>query len=260
MKWSRRSPLGFALLAWLLWEGEAVRAGTLYFSEDTNSNGLYSLNTSDGSATLVGAGITTVVSQSVGLAPSSSHTSLWGSQPLALLSINADGSGAVATGTSAVEGLAFDPHADTLYYSINGDFGTQHTGTGALSPLASPGFDVEGLAFGNGGVYGLADGGNLLFYNPGADSWSLIGNTDITFDDAGLAFDPGGNLLYAVGDQDSNLYSIDPVDATTAVVGNTGIGEGGGLAFVAIPEPSTLWLGVLAWLSMMRRRRLRSAR
>ena len=64
------------------------------------------------------------------------------------------------------------------------------------------------------------------------------------FDQAGLAYDTELNLLYAVGDQDSNLYRIDPATGVATVIGSTGLADpGGGLAFEAtVPEPHTFGL------------------
>lgn len=208
----------------------------LYFSEDSNGNGLYMLDTATGAATNVG--ISGVTSSTVGLAPSASPAVLFGTQYFQLLEIQADGSGSAVIGGDGQEGLAFDPATGTLYGAINGSFRTVDPVTGVnQTPLAAPPGDMEGIAWGNGGVYAIAGGAaNLYFYDPGTDSWATIGSTGITWDQAGLAYDPGTNTLYAKGDQDSNLYRVDPATGAATVIGDTGIVEGGGLAFVG-PGP-----------------------
>lgn len=223
---------GTALL--LLCALPGLAEAQLYFSEDGNSSGLYTLDTATGAATNVGT--SGVTGSTVGLAPSASPGILFGTQWAQLLEIQADGSGSVVIGGDGQEGLAFDPATGTLYGAINGSFRTVDPATGLnQTALAAPpgGADVEGIAWGNGGVYAIARfDTNLYFYDPGSDSWSTIGSTGITWDLAGLAFDPGTNTLYAKGSQDSNLYSIDPATGAATVIGDTGIANGGGLAFL----------------------------
>jgi hypothetical protein len=106
---------------------------------------------------------------------------------------------------------------------------------------------VEGLAYANGFVYGLAGfsgpRGNLYRYDIAGNSWSFVGDTGIDFNQTGLAYDPLLNTLYAIGSQDGNLYRVNPLNAVTEVIGPTGLGlVGGGLAFVPIPEPTSLFL------------------
>ncbi len=218
--------------------------GTLYFSEDQNATGLYTLDPLTGAATLVGT--TGSIAGNVGLTEGPSPTQLYGSTPIDLTHINTDGSGASPVGALLVEGFAYDPNSGILYGAINGDFATYNPANGAvIAPLAPPVDDVEGLAYGHGGVFGLAQGGELYFYNIGTDSWGLIGLTGVSFDQIGLAYDPIGDLLYAKGNQDSLLYSVDPTTASATVIGNTGRANGGGLAFVPnpsaeVPEASTV--------------------
>lgn len=245
---------------------EVVRAykggAVLYFSADSNSNGLYRLDPFTGTATSLGA--SGVSGSTVGLTESLSSGLLYGSGPFSFIEINADGSGAAAVDDStatgscdgfscpAYEGLATDPSSGTVYGIINGSFGIVDPSNGdMITSLATAEFcddgseatcDIEGIAFGNGGVYGLVgDNGpatgdstvdDLFFYNPGTDSWSVVGPTGIDWDLVGLAYDPDKNLLYAKGSQDTNLYSINPATGATTLVGDTGISSGGGLALV----------------------------
>jgi hypothetical protein len=257
--------LGMAFVISALAASNATASG-LYFSQDETGN-LYVLNTVTGAATLVSGNATGVVSSTVGLTESANPATLIGSIWSGISLINTDGSGfGVQPNSAAAEGLAYDPNSNTLYGAINGSFFTiEQTTYTQQTILTAPGADIEGLAYGNGGIYGLAGfsgpRGNLYFYNPGLNNWTFIGFTGIEFNLPGLAYDPGANVLYAIGSQDSNLYRINVITGAATVVGNTGItsgSTGGGLAFVAqpVPEPATMGLvgsGVLAaWL---RRRR-----
>jgi hypothetical protein len=255
----------FLLSTVLMANGQSVPTGTLYFSQDNNSTGLYTLSTINGAATLLGD--SAVTSQTVGLAESGNPAKLLGSTWTEIASINADGSGAtVLPGSSAAEGLAYDPTTNTLYGILNNDFFRMNGTTGVfIANLTSPGTDLEGLAWAPGGIiYGLGGfgltGGPLYRYSIGADSWTFIGNTGVNFSENGLAYDPITNTLYGIGEQDPNLYRINPLNAATSIVGPTGLSEtGGGLAFVpVIPEPASAALAGLALAVMgiwVRRRR-----
>jgi hypothetical protein len=241
-------------------------AQPLYYSRDTDPSGLYTLSTTTGAATWVG--LSGVNGSTVGLSESATAGLLYGSAPFGILHVNADGSGATEVGNAVSEGLAYDPSSELLYSWW------QDTGFQALNPyngavlatLANPGADVEGLAYGRGSVYGLAGfsgpRGNLYRYDIAGDSWSLVGYTGVDFNEAGLAYDPVADVLYAIGSQDSNLYAIDPDTAQATGIGNTGLDPaGGGLAFVPVPEPSvTLAANAVALLCasvcLLRTRRL----
>ncbi len=229
--------VGLALSGWF---GGSARADVLYFSEDNNADGLYTLDVNDASAVQIG--MSGVTSSTVGLAPSPSFDLLFGSRWATLLHINADGSGFVDVGGTGTEGLAFDPTGDgTLYGAINGNFFTMDPATGgAIAQLADPGGDIEGLAYGNGFIYGLValgggggDRGDLLRYDIADSSWTNLGNTGLgSIDNAGLAYNTQENVLYAKFNS-TLLYRIDPETLEANVIGDTGIASGGGLAFVA---------------------------
>jgi hypothetical protein len=229
----------------------AQGTGTLYFSTDSSPNGLYTLSTVNGQATHVG--ISGVTNATVGLSESGNPGLLLGGEPFGFLHINADGSGAVEINPNpVVEGLAYDPTTGIAYGWWQGSgFDSYNPATGNLiANLAGPpgNADVEGLAYANGSIYGLAGfggpRGNLYRYNIGSNSWSFVGDTGIDFNEAGLAYDPSLNTLYAIGSQDGNLYRVNPANALTQLVGPTGLGaRGGGLAFVpGIPEPTSILL------------------
>ena len=209
----------------------AYAQGVLYFSEDYNTDGLYLLDTTDGSA--IHLGHTGVTGTNVGLAPTDSPNMLYGSKFAGVLHIPTDGSGSTHVGEVSIEGLAYDAETVTLYAICNGVFFTIDPSDGlAIDSLAGPLTDAEGLAFCNGGVYGLAYS-NLYFYDPPMNSWSFIADTGIAFGRCGLACDPYANVLYAKGSNETNLYRIDTSTGVATLVGDTGIVNGGGLAFVA---------------------------
>ena len=217
---------------------QSYPGGTLYFSADNNSSGLYSLNTTTGAATHIG--ISGVNGSTVGLVPSGTPGVLYGSKWSTLLRINTDGSGAVDLGGVGNEGLAFDPTTGTLYGELNGQFRTINTANGSIvQTLPVPGADVEGLDYGKGYVYGLVcvgsgagTPGQLLRYSIAGGTWSLVGNTGLgSITNAGLAYDPGQDVLYAKVVTNTNLYAINPNTAATTLIGNTGLTPGGGLAF-----------------------------
>jgi hypothetical protein len=272
---TRKSVIGFFVVASLaLVAGNAVAqgTGTLYFSTDSNSNGLYTLSTINGQATHVG--ISGVNGGTVGLTESGNPGLLLGGEPFGFLHINADGSGAVeVNGNPVLEGMAYDPTTDIAYgWWQSTGFDSYDPATGNLiANLAGPpgGADVEGLAYANGYIYGLAGFfgpmGNLYRYDIANDSWSFVGDTGIDFNETGLAYDPVLNTLYAIGSQDGNLYRVNPANAFTQLVGPTGLGAlGGGLAFVPIiPEPTSisLWvLGLATICPLIRKHRVQRAK
>ena len=196
--------------------------GTLFFSQDFGPNDLYTLSMVDGTA--VHIGVSGVAGANVGLAPSEDATVLFGSEPSRLLRINADGSGTMQFEDSIREnGLAYDAEAGILYGAEGTIFRTVNPADGrAEMTLASPpeGAVVKGIAFGGGGVYGLADGSRkLFFYDPGSDSWSDLGDTGVEeWPSAGLAYNACEDRLYAKRIGDTSLFRIDPATAVAEVV------------------------------------------
>lgn len=247
----------------------SAAAGTLYFSEDNNFNGLYTLDTTTGAATALGE--TEVTANTVGLAPTDDPAGLVGSTWTEITAINSDGSGATTIpGTPSAEGLAYDADTDTVYGTINRSFFSYSSDFLSTTTLASPNADIEGLAWGGGStIFGLAGfggpRGHLFSYDIVSDVWSFIGDTGIDFNLVGLAYNPEDDVLYAKGSQDSYLYAIDPTSASASIIGDTQLQNGGGLAYVSdvapIPVPGALFLlgsGLLG-LGAMRRRKQPSA-
>ena len=227
----------------------------LYFSRDGDSetSGLYSLDTENGAANRIGdSGVT---GATVGLAAGRSVDVLYGSKWAGLLEINADGSGWDDRGGVGNEGLAYDVENEVLYGAINGRFRTIDPATGnIILRLISPEVDIEGLAYGDGYVYGLARGEMGLYrYDVAERRWTVVGSTGILWDLVGLGYDSSTQTLYAKGRQSMDLYAIDPGTASTSRIGSTGIVEGGGLAFV-VPEPTTAVLLAIGGFAALRRR------
>lgn len=242
------------LLAALVLFAPAAAHSQLFFSQDSNPNGLFEIDPATGAATLVGAGQNGWTTQTVGLSPSAQRSVLFGSTFADITRILADGSSAtVLPGSAEAEGLAFCSSTGTFYGTINDPFSnsffTIDTTTGVqIAALAAPPADVEGLACDPvaNQVYGIGDTTDLLVYDVAAGSWSVVGDTGINWDSGGLAFDPAAAVLYAVGQGGGdNLYTLDPSTAQPTLVGATGVTPSqGGLAFV--PPPSLVEIPTLA--------------
>ncbi len=229
----------------------SANAATLYFSQDSNSSGLYTIDINTGVATHLGE--TGTGGMTVGLAPSNNPEFLYGSTPSSLARINTDGSGATIVGYIVAEGLAFDPGSNTLYGQLNDSFFTIDTNTGAkLTTLANAPGDPDGLTWGDGGVFGVSDDNDsLIYYDVGLDSWSTIGSLGISINNPGLAYNVETDTLYTMGSA-GDLYSVDAGTGLATFVGSTGLAGGGGLAFAAVPIPAAAYLfasglGLLGW-------------
>ncbi|MDY6805831.1 MAG: DUF4347 domain-containing protein [Cyanobacteriota bacterium] len=224
--------------------GDDLLEGILYFSEDSamDGNGLYALDTATGTSTFLGESGS--IGINVGLAPSNDTDSLYGSGPYDLVTVNNDGSGIgfiteEEDPAENLQGLAFDYTREILYGIDGSNFFTLNQNTGNKTALASPPISsLQALAYGNGGVYALGDGQqDLRFYNPNTNAWSVVGDTGEVWPNAGLAFDPFNNVLYAKSSDNTFLYQIDPSNATTTQIGDTGSDKGGGLAFSLFQVP-----------------------
>lgn len=242
----------------------APASAQLFFANDFNPT-LYTLSTTNGAATPIGAsGVIPSTGFTVGLTDTPNPAKLLGSIPdFGLNYVNTDGSGVtLATPSIIAEGLAYDPVGATYYGCRNGLFFTLDPVTSTTSPLPSaPGAaDIGDLAYFSGKIYAVVGffgpgTGDLVAYDITAGLWGLVGNTGVPFDAAGLAYNPLDGLLYAKGSQDTLLYSINPLNAATSVVGDTGIQFGGGLAYVVVPAPSATGLVLLGGVCAARRRR-----
>lgn len=195
---------GGAALALALLIAPAATARTPHFSQDRNSNGLYTIDTGTGAASLCGNGETGVTSATVGLSPGDNpgtgcSGNLSGSEPFGFQEIRGDGSGASSVGSTGIEGMAQDALRGTIDGAINGSIFTVNRFTGAaLLSLPAPGSDVEGLARDRaGGIFGLDTTGVLKFFDIALNTWSVLGATGIVNGNfgVGLAYDVVDDLL-----------------------------------------------------------------
>lgn len=242
----------------LILAAQAAQA-QLYFSRDSFSE-VYRLDTTNAAATLVAT--TGTFGTTVGLTETNNPNILLGSTwtDLTRINISAGTHTIVGSISGGAEGLAWDPTTSTLYGYINTNFFTLNPATAAhTATLASTPVEVEGIAWRNGFVYGLGGTTSDLYrYSIVADAWSLVGDTGLPLPDStGLAYDPINDVFYTKSEGSGNLYRIDPLSASATLIGDTGILNGGGLAFVQIPEPSSWCLGLAAfWLLFTGRRQI----
>ena len=130
--------------------------------------------------------------------------------------------------------------AAPLLYGGNGNSGTndgalvlvdQTTGAGAI--IGAPTINgLTGLAFNpdTGALYGTTNrGGNLLLsINPG--DGSFISSLALSIAVGDLTFQPGSDILFAISNT-GNIYTIDTSTGSSTLIGDTGTGRTGGLAF-----------------------------
>jgi hypothetical protein len=213
--------------------------GTLFFSQDNNANGLYTIDMATGGATLVGLGETGTTSNTIGLAGRGASDPLVGSTYSTLVDIELDGSGASQISTESAEGLTYVASTDLIYAIINTSFRSISPTTGlVVEDLTDPVEDLEGLAADEaaGVIYAVGNDTNLWAYNIQFDAWAIVFDTGINWFLGGLAFSDVEGVLYAIGagTNEDGVYRIDPVAATVTLVGGTGLAglNEGGLAWV----------------------------
>lgn len=162
------------------------------------------------------------------------------------------------TTTSAVVALGLLPgaaFADFIASNGNGGSnpgwllsGNETTGAGTLIGDPSPPGGVSGLSFnGSGALFGstISSGAasTLIQIDPGTGA--LISSIGTINDGAGtalsigdLSFQPGTGILFGIesnssGGTGGRLWTISTTTAVATLVGDTGTGAGGGLAFAA---------------------------
>jgi hypothetical protein len=175
-----------------------------------------------------------------------------------------------------VEGdLAFNP-LNGFLYGVQ-DLGQSLTDRNlfrinALTGLATvisnlPSGDYSALAFiGTGLLYAIDTAGNnnsyLMNINPTNGAVSILVQMNVNLGSAaGLAINPITGVAYVAdgGDASGNptnlLFTVDLATGLASSVGPTGVVGGiSGLAFIAVPEPSSLFLVATAGLSFLIRR------
>src|SRR3569623_1389490 len=180
----------------------------ILYASDIAADQLLRLNTSSGTATLIGTGF--------------------------------------GAGFGDIEGLAFDPVALTLY-GINTDpvgnnprLVTVNTTSGIASPVGAVLHeDVRGAIVydpASGVLYGVvsdSDGGKLVTIDLATGTATPVGNLGISCCVDGLAFKPSTGALYALDTATGNLLSINVNTGAASVVGPaTGFdGVAGALAY-----------------------------
>jgi hypothetical protein len=220
----------------------------LFLSQDDNATGLYRVDPFSAVARRSGEGASAVTTPTVGLAPAGEPGVLRGSTSPLVTTVWADGRYArEMPGSTGPEGLAFCADSGVLYGIRDGSLFTLSSRSGQVVSVLSPaGADLEGLACDPVAhrLYGLGGSTSLWTYDIATDSWSVVGDTGLPWDDAGLAWDATRGLLYAFGLQQGDaLVAVDPDSAAATEVGAMGIGPpfGGGLAV----SPS--WRHDLPW-------------
>jgi hypothetical protein len=160
------------------------------------------------------------------------------------------------SGTTESAGGDCSPTSGLCWLSDNLNFARIDPATGAVTTLATPPEEMEGLAFAaigaGGSVFGVGSsagpGASLLYrYDIATDAWSAVGSVGFPVDEPGLAYDPAGDVIYMV--QSSNvgsavagsLYTLNRTTGAATLVGATGFGTGAdeyALAWVNVPPPS----------------------
>lgn len=146
-----------------------------------------------------------------------------------------------------INGLGFESTTGNLLASNNGELVAIIPTTGEAStigPIIIDGqsiSDARGLAYDsnsntlfgvNQGLYAI-DASNGLGTRVGTSSTASLGS---------LAFDPVSNRLFSVDTLSDTLLAIHPATGNITEVGPLGIGRVFNLAFVPVPEPSSLFL------------------
>ncbi len=122
---------------------------------------------------------------------------------------------------------AFCAHAttiDVVFY--NNQFGTLNDETGAYYQAGTlPISASAGIAYMDGSMYLEDMGSDLYTVNPGAGTWSLVGETGLVTTAAAFGGDSFG--LFEMG-YDSDLYSLNPNTGQAELVGATGLAANNG--------------------------------
>jgi DNA-binding beta-propeller fold protein YncE len=247
-----------------------VKATMLYCS-DSDTNALYLIDTTTAKAELVGYFEIepTVYYDGImaGLAYDSKNDIMYGTttDTNRLYSIDYRTGKATEIGklnAGLMHGLDYDESTDTLYgtygdpsnnhfYQIDvttgnstiiGDIGINRL-IGGLSVHPET-YDLYGASSGRGGISYLIK----IDKNTGAGTLLYEYRS---FNMAGLAFSPNG-ILYATDNWTGNLYTIDLLNGSKHLIGNTGLINALGLT--SIPEPTTIILLAFGGLSLFLRK------
>ncbi|MGA2965904.1 MAG: hypothetical protein ABSD64_06805 [Terriglobales bacterium] len=102
----------------------------------------------------------------------------------------------------------------------NEDFGIINLTTGAFTRTGNTGVLLAGIGVGpNGSLYGGADYGSTFYkINSHTGSLTVVGSSSVGY----FAFGSTTNGVYAL-DKAANLYSVSTTNATTSLIGPTGL-------------------------------------
>lgn len=205
--------------------------------------GLYRLSTEDGTAVRIGSGIVFHSgTPDLGLASVGQAGALVGADSIDLYEVPTDGgTPSVAASGCGANGLAYDTVNQHLYRIIGSNLIRSDPDTCATLETIATSHALAGLAMDSAAqtLYGVgAADGNVyaLDLATGAPyAWVAVYDTGVSgWAGAGLAFDPGDEMLYVVGHPTDlpGLYRIDLQAESIERVGDTGIPRAyGGLAW-----------------------------
>lgn len=132
----------------------------------------------------------------------------------------------ISTGTTDIAALAFDFDAnvgmyggnDNQFFSVNVTTGVRTVINNAVQ------FDIQGMAFGPGGVLFGGNGSRLFSIDPITGIMTNI-NASLTYGIRGLAYDRQTGVMYGTGGSSNRFFSIDPLTGNQTLINpNTGPG------------------------------------
>lgn len=255
---NRRLALVFGVLA-VLSLSQFANASTLYGIEFASGTGFYGVDQSTGAVSLIG----NTGNTATGDLTSNLTNTIWTPDMTndALLTVN-PATGAISSsvaihdvtgGLLPIVSLAWDPVTKVLYGNTSVGFGSTTNDalysidptTGNASLVGTIGFNtVYALGFDNNGtLYGVSnDRGDLITIDTSTGAGSLVNAIQLSavFD---LAFRPEDNTMFVADSGTSSLYTMDPTNGNATLVGAYGGNPNVvGLAFLSVPEPSSLML------------------
>ncbi len=146
----------------------------------------------------------------------------------------------IVSGTTLINGLAFDPGSATLYgiRQSDGQLYRINTVTLVATTIGGPqGGTVGGIDYDavNNVLYGLDDAGGtkLIRINTTTGAHTLVGGLGLGGADCnGLAFNSADGMLYTINAGNQSAYRINPTTGAATLVGGTGglFGSGFGMA------------------------------